>query len=241
MISKKPRKAPLWYRLLGGIFYLLFLGIALGVGTAAGWVSQSPMSVAIVKQFVQPKPPEEVFGGRDSITLLVLGCDEDLYYGGFRNGKQAQRLNASARADMILVAKLDFKNNRIVGVSIPRDLECALPGYGPRKINAYHAEAPKGQGGALMQQAVEFTLPGVSIDKVVTLDYAAFQRLINLVGGVEVKVASHMKYNDNAGGFHIDLKPGTHKLDGYTALCFVLTERKQVAVSGDRTMILCAC
>jgi LCP family protein required for cell wall assembly len=214
-MANRARPVPLWKRFFGGVFYLVVLAVTLTVGTAAGWLNRSPVAVEVVRQELFGANPERVFNDRSSLTLLLLGCDEDLSYGG------AKVLKRQARADMMLVAKLDFANNRISGVSIPRDTYCRLPGYRGKKINAYHAIAPAGQGGELTRQAVEHLLPGVSIDRVVTLDYEAFQRMVNLVGGVSIDVQDRLRYHDEAGGLHIDLQPGPQRLDGYQAMGFV--------------------
>lgn len=226
-----PKKSPWWARALGAIFYVLFLGVVLAGGTIWGWVNQNPLMGKLIQQQVfGPKDPKEVFEGRDSLTLLVLGCDEDRYYQGARrngvrtsptlkNGSPVRR--KYARSDMILVAKLDFRTNQITGVSIPRDTECQLPGYRPMKINAYHAIAPDGQQATLTKQAVEYLLPGVQIDRVVTLDFDAFQRMVDVAGGVTVEIEKRMKYDDYAGNVHIDFYPGVKKLDGYEAMMYV--------------------
>jgi polyisoprenyl-teichoic acid--peptidoglycan teichoic acid transferase len=219
-MRKKSREKPMALKLLGWSAYVLFLGIALAGGSVAGWIGQSAVASELVKQKLRPIPPQEVFGGRQAMTFLILGCDEELYYAP--PGQRAtQVLKNKARADMILVAKLDFEQNRITGLSIPRDTECALPGYRRNKINWYHANAPQGLEAELTRQAVEYLLPGVKIDRVVTLDYDAFQRMVDLVGGVEVDVPKRMKYRDVRGGIDLDLHPGPQTLDGYTAMCYV--------------------
>jgi LCP family protein required for cell wall assembly len=172
------------------------------------------MSKAMMKQALAPETPAKVFAD-ESVTLLLLGCDVDLSTGGARVLKKA------ARTDMMLVAKLDFANRRITGVSIPRDTECRLPGYRRMKINAYHSIARPGQEESLTKEAVEHLLPGVHIDRVVTLDYEAFQGVVNQIGGVDVTVPFDMKYTDRAGGLFIDLKEGNRHLDGYKAMGFV--------------------
>jgi LCP family protein required for cell wall assembly len=117
---------------------------------------------------------------------------------------------------MMLVARIDFKNKRVGGVSIPRDLEVELPGYRAQKINAYHSIG----GPPLAQQAVESVIP-IQIDKVIVLNYDAFQKMIDSAGGVEVFVTKKMDYDDNAGHLHVHLKPGRQKLKGYDAMCYV--------------------
>jgi len=218
---RKAKGEPKWKRIAGGLFYVAFLGVVLTVGTAAGWMGQNQMGKAIMHQMIQPKTPDEIFE-RDSITVLVLGCDEDRFYRGtLLHGSNIRK--KQARADMLLVAKLDFKHNRVTGLSIPRDTLVTLPGYGTKKINGFHNVPGQSlkQSDDLTRQAVETLLPGVVIDRVLTLDYDAFQEMVNMVGGVQVNVDRKMDYDDDAGNVHIHLRPGAQLLDGYNSMMYV--------------------
>jgi LCP family protein required for cell wall assembly len=210
MSKKSKSKAPTKNR-WGSLGYAVFLVFALAIGTGAGWLNQSEV---IRKMIFAPKDPKQTFGS-DSVTLLILGCDEDL------QDNTGKVLKKQARSDMMLVAKLDFANHMITGVSIPRDTECQLPGYHRLKINAYHNIAKKGHEAELTQRAVEFLLPNVKIDRVVTLDFDAFQQVVNLVGGVPINSEKNLDYDDNAGHLHIHIKKGPQMMNGYNAMCYV--------------------
>ncbi len=186
----------------------------LGFGIAAGWMKRSP----IVQQAFNRKleravgvTPVNPFEGSDHLTILLLGCDSDLS----RGGKKV--LRKYARSDMMMVARIDFGQKLITGVSIPRDTLASAPGYREQKINAFHAFGGKD----LAQKAVENLLPGVKIDRVVVLDFDGFKSMVDTVGGVDMFVQKKMKWTDKAGGLYIDLKPGRQKLNGYNAMCFV--------------------
>ena len=198
----------------GAMGYGVFLIFALLVGSLGGWVSQSKIMGNVLKQVLRPTPPEVTFKG-DTITLLILGCDEDI------DEHTKKVTKHQARSDMMLVCKLDFKNKMVTGVSIPRDTRCEMPGYKPVKINAFHAIAKKGHEAELTQQAVEFLLPGIKIDKVVTLDFDHFQDLVNIVGGVPMTVEKNLNWDDYAAKLHIHIKKGYQLMDGVTAMGFV--------------------
>jgi polyisoprenyl-teichoic acid--peptidoglycan teichoic acid transferase len=206
--KKKNRKTP-WKKLFGGAWYVLVCLLALALGTGARWVGGSPVLMAYLGQKISGQTVEDVFQGRDSLTILVLGCDEDRAYRG-------PVTRAYARSDSMLVTRIDFKNKRAGVVSIPRDLEVELPGYRPQKINAYHSMG----GPDLAKQAAEHVV-GIPIERVIVLNYEAFQKMVDAAGGVEVFVEKRMKYDDKAGQLHVDLKPGRQKLDGYEAMGFV--------------------
>ncbi|HSI73394.1 MAG TPA: LCP family protein [Fimbriimonas sp.] len=214
MREKRPQR-PKWLRVLGGIAYVLFLVCVLSVASFAGWMKQSPLVSEMIKGAIVGHPTPKQEFGKDSVTLLVLGCDSDYTTGGGRITRKY------SRSDMMLVAKLDFANKRITGVSIPRDTECRLPGYRAMKINAYHAISKESEADQLSKEAVEFLLPGVTIDRVVTLDFEAFQKMVDMLGGVNVDVEKRMAYNDRAGHLKIDLQAGPQKLTGYEAMGYV--------------------
>ncbi len=198
-------------RVLGVLFYGLWCVGILGVGVAAGWIGVGRDSVggSFTIQTIKNTPPQQVFSD-NVVYLLVLGCDED------RSFIDQGVTKHKARSDMMLCLRLDFDNNRITGISIPRDTLVQLPGYRLQKINAYHAIG----GTELAQKASESVLR-TPIDRTVVLDFEAFQRVINLVGGVEIFVAKKMKWTDKAGDLYIDLKPGRQTLNGYNAMGFV--------------------
>lgn len=207
-------RKPLWIKIISGLFYSVWVVFAIFTGTLVGWGSKGQVTSEVMKQTLLNTPPEVVFRptiqDRNALTLLILGTDEDRAPGG----KKILRQNA--RSDMMLLTRLDFKTKRITGISIPRDTLCELPGYRPMKINAYYSIGGK----ALAKSATE-QLVGVNVDKVVEINYKAFQEMVNLIGGVEVFIEKPLKYTDRRGGLFINLKPGRQKLDGYNAMCYV--------------------
>lgn len=206
----KMRPSPI-RRVLGTVGWLAWVGLFAAGGSAAGWLGRNEVAREVITNI--SADPKETFT-KDSMNILLLGCDEDLAPGGQKVLKQA------GRADMILIAHLDFAKKTISGVSIPRDTRVQLPGGPPHKVNAFHALAKPEKANAFQQQAVEH-LTGVKIDRTVQIDYPAFQELIDSVGGVEVMVKHRMDYQDKAGGLYVDFKPGRRKLDGYDAMCYV--------------------
>jgi polyisoprenyl-teichoic acid--peptidoglycan teichoic acid transferase len=201
-------------RIVGAMWYLIVCAVFLGAGSVIGWAGRSALLAGLLNPFHRTKPPQEAFGG-SSQTLLILGCDQDVYYKSLFVQRHA------ARSDMMLVAKLDFVNKQITGVSIPRDTWCQLPGYKEHKINAYYTLKKFTQDRKLLtKQAVEYLI-GVKIDRVIVIDYDAFQKMVDVIGGVPVNVPREMDYDDNAGNLHVHLKPGKQVLNGYDAMCYV--------------------
>lgn len=154
--------------------------------------------------------PQGAFGGRDAVTLMILGKDED-------RDDRARVLKTNARSDAIILARLDFQKKDIQLLSIPRDTRVRIPGTrGYHKINAAHAIG----GPEKTAETLEDFL-GVSPDASVVVDYAMLQKLIDQMGGITVDVDKKLDYDDNWGNLHIHLKPGVQKLNGREAMGFV--------------------
>jgi LCP family protein required for cell wall assembly len=206
---------PLWQRALSVTGYVVVCLLALGLGTISGWVNSSRVLRAgggLLGALLPPDKPQALFG-KNELTLLMLGCDEDRVTGG------ASITNNQARSDMMLLAKLNFDTGEVTGVSIPRDTLVNVPSYDRlrHKINAFHVYG----GNKLAATAVETLLPGVHIDRVVTLNFEGFREMVDLVGGVPMQIDKNMDYVDHAGHLAIHLKKGFMNLDGETAEGFV--------------------
>lgn len=208
MASKSPKKAPIGWRILANVFYACVLAAILLVSTAASWIGKG--HTVGLGPLMFPKEPTKLFHTHQ-FTILMLGCDEDRAPGG------AVIENNKARSDMMLIAQLDFDKHRIDGLSIPRDTGLRLDGGPQHKINAYHAYG----GSELSKRAVETLLPGVQIDRVVTVNFDGFVDMVNAVGGVTVDVEKNMDYEDKAGHLYIHLKKGKHLLTGDQAEGYV--------------------
>lgn len=211
-VRESQRHAPVRRKVAAVLYGIWIAGFAIG-GTFLGFTDKSEVTKEIIQSLLFNVKPEDTFKG-DSINILLLGCDEDLAPGGLKVLKQA------GRADMILLAHLDFKNKTITGVSIPRDTRCQLPNQPAHKLNAYHNLARPEEAKQKQQEAVEY-LTGVAVDKTIVLDYVAFQELVDAIGGITVTIKDKMDYDDNAGMLHVHFVPGVKRLDGYDAMGYV--------------------
>jgi LCP family protein required for cell wall assembly len=210
---EKQRASPTRRKLGAALYGVWVASFAIGGTYLGNFTGRSEVGKEIIKSMLFNVKPEEVFSG-DSMTILLLGCDEDLAPGGLKVLKQA------GRADMILLAHLDFKKKTITGISVPRDTRCQLPGQPNHKINAYHNLAKPTEAKQKEEEAVEF-LTGIKVGRTIVLDYVAFQELVDAVGGINVTIKDKMDYDDNAGMLHVHFVPGPKKLDGYDAMCYV--------------------
>lgn len=88
--------------------------------------------------------------------------------------------------DTIMLASLNPEKNTVDLISIPRDLYVKSMG---RKINsAYVIGEEKEKKGMLYTKAVVASVTGVKPDYAVIIDFSGFEKLIDLLGGIDVQV-----------------------------------------------------
>lgn len=136
--------------------------------------------------------------GKNQVNILLVGTDN--------------RANERGRSDTIVLASINFRNNDIHLLSIPRDTRASIDGHGKQKINHAYAYG----GVPLLEKTVE-NLLDTPVDYYIETDFKGFERLIDRLGGVSLDVEKRMHYPEEG----INLKPGLQKLDGHDALAYV--------------------
>ncbi|MCS6919643.1 MAG: LCP family protein [Fimbriimonadales bacterium] len=200
-------------RMFWAFFWLMFWLSGLVLGSALGYLhfaSEGTVSRAVVAYIKGETKPENAFPGRKKLTILVVGADEN-------RDNRKRVVDTMARTDTIMVAQVDFVNQRIHALSIPRDTLVRIPRHGWGKINSAHALG----GPKLLVETVSTLLGNLAIDEVVMISYKAFEEAIDALGGVTIEVEKRMRYHDNWGDLHVDLQPGLQHLNGKQALGYV--------------------
>ncbi|MFA6047850.1 MAG: LCP family protein [Parcubacteria group bacterium] len=125
------------------------------------------------------------------INLLLLGMLGAGHPGGGLN------------TDTIMVVSVEPKNNRMSMISIPRDLWVTDPGRDSKsKINAVYAYGEeKGTGrGIIDMENLIGDITGLQIHYTAVVSTQAFSRLVDTLGGVEVKLkepfSENIQFND---------------------------------------------
>ncbi len=98
--------------------------------------------------------------------------------------------NGGLLTDTMLLLSYDTQTKKASLISIPRDLYVSVPGVAKKqKINAAYAlgeERARGGGGLQLSKEVVSYVTGIYIDYAVSVDFSAFQKLIDTVGGATV-------------------------------------------------------
>jgi polyisoprenyl-teichoic acid--peptidoglycan teichoic acid transferase len=173
-----------------------------------------------------PLPTPSPWEGSSRINILLLGLDYGEWDSPDREGPP--------RTDTMILVSVDTEAKTAGILSIPRDLWVDIPGMvRPNKINAAyrfgeHYNLPGG-GPGLAMKTVEQLL-GVPVDYYLQMDFYAFERVIDELGGVVLEVQEEIKVHRLAPNGSTILEPGKHLLDGPTALAYA---RNRSTSGGD--------
>ena len=140
-----------------------------------------------------------------TINFLLLGVDE--------------RSGDVGRSDTIMMLSANLATKRIGLVSVPRDSRVDMIKYGSTKVNHAYAYG----GITLAKQTIEKLL-NVKADHYFVINFSAFKKIINLLGGVDLDVEKNMYYRDDydgENGLVIDLQKGQQHLDAEKAIEYV--------------------
>lgn len=132
-------------------------------------------------------------------------------------------------SDTIILAQVKPNDQRTTLTSIPRDYLINTPEFGQRKINAVFAETFSktkdwNKSGQATIDIVE-EISGLTIPYFAVIDFAGFEKTIDLVGGVEVTIdktfTDYTFPNDSLGYLPpVTFTEGTETMNGERALIF---------------------
>ncbi len=188
-------------------WYQVYIFSAL-LGVLAGYLYALVFSPSLL-------PPLFRLGGlTEPTTVLFLGTD--VVYNEKSGQKKADKTAFNGRTDTIMFARLDPYSNTLDVLSIPRDTQANIPGYGVQKINAANV-----LGGPELSMRTVSSLLDLPVDNYLILNVHGLVEMINEVGGITVEIPKPMHYMDWTAKLLIDLTPGFHTLTGNQAMGFV--------------------
>jgi polyisoprenyl-teichoic acid--peptidoglycan teichoic acid transferase len=154
------------------------------------------------------------------VNILIVGTKvlaSDLDRPLEESGHDALVDSFNGLADTLLLLRFDPGTDKLTLLSIPRDTQANIEGYGVAKINDTNYIG----GPALTAKTISNLLEGVQIDRYIRLNVQGVEKLIDALGGVRVYVPKDMKYTDNTQHLYIDLKQGEQHLNGNQAMQFL--------------------
>jgi LCP family protein required for cell wall assembly len=170
----------------------------------------------------EPGKPMPRWEGTERINVLVMGIDQREYEEG------------PWRTDTMLVLTIDPITMSGGMLSIPRDLWVPIPGYEEGRINTAHYLGElydhPGGGPALAVQTVQYNI-GVPIHYYARFNFAAFEEVVDLIGGIDVYVEEEIDDSeypstdpaDPYGFEHLEIPAGWQHFNGGMALKYART------------------
>ena len=149
-------------------------------------------------------------------VIILLAASDQEYDKKSYNYKVKVKNSFHGRTDTIIVAKFDPVTGKISALNIPRDTRIYLNGKTPDRINALNTIG----GIALLEKVLE-DLFEIKIDYHMLVNSSCVEKIIDLVGGIELDVPRDMRYQDKTDGINIDLKAGIQVLNGKESVGFL--------------------
>lgn len=139
------------------------------------------------------------------VNILVIGSDKRATWN-------------QGRSDSTMIATIDNRNKQLKLTSLMRDMYVEIPGHGQSKFNAAYSLG----GVELLYQTIAENF-NVKLDGYVLVDFEAFKKLIDKVGGVEVNL-NQEEYEYLTTAYHrtsvLDVVQGLQTMNGEQALAY---------------------
>jgi len=184
----------------------------------------APLVVQDAQTPLQPVggPTPEPWDGASRVTLLVMGLDYRDWLAG----------EGAPRTDTMVLLTLDPLSRTAGILSIPRDLWVNIPGgFEYDRINTAYSlgeafKYPGGGGPGLAMATVEELL-GVPVDYYALVDFGAFVRFIDEIGGVKIDIPEPIQVDPLGDDNTKNLKPGRQNLPGELALAYARARKTE--------------
>lgn len=162
-------------------------------------------------------PAVKILRKKENINILLVGTD---------------LVQNTLHADTIILMSYNPKNEFLDLLSLPRDTKITFTtesnkthtykltetfAYYYKKENKNYISALD----ALKSLVISLLNERVKIPFYIQIDYYAFTKLIDIIGGVTIDIEEPIKYDDNSQNLHIDFKAGIQRLSGEEALKYV--------------------
>jgi LCP family protein required for cell wall assembly len=185
-------------------------------------VAQTPTPSGLSAPQVELPPP---WDGASRVTLMIVGLD-------YRDWVAGQ---GPPRTDTMILLTIDPVSMTAGMLSIPRDMWVDIPGFGYSKINNAYAfgelyKLPGGGKGLAMKTVENFL--GIPIQYFAQVDFKAFERMIDEIGGVclDVPVKIEVGVLNENGTTTVD--EGYQCLNGKVALGYARARDVEQGVQG---------
>ena len=153
--------------------------------------------------------PTETIAADELVNILLIG-------------KDTNRNNDRNNSDVMILCTVNKTAKTLTMTSFLRDIYVQIPGFGGNKLNACY---PLG-GMELLDACLEENF-GVQVDANIAVDFRSFMKLIDMAGGVDIRLTQEeASYMNKTGNWAVTkyekwyLKEGENTLTGTQALAY---------------------
>ncbi len=144
---------------------------------------------------------DSLYQDKDVTNIMLIGID--------RRSEEEK-----SRSDTMMLLSVDNKHKELKMTSFLRDMWVEIPGKGEQRLNAAYAYG----GPELLLDTIEYNFK-VRVDRVAIVDFTAFEKVINILGGVEVELTEkEAKFMHDT--LQMNVKAGVTKFNGDEALWY---------------------
>ncbi len=155
-------------------------------------------------------------------NFLIVGADSNACVdpgSPWAGAADPNRENIGSRSDTIMIMRVDPVARSAAVLSFPRDLWVKIPGKSKGRINSAYIR----NDSTLLAQTIYDNF-GIVVDHYIQVDFCAFKRIVDAVGGVAVPFSAPVR-DTNVG---IDIPAGCHVFDGDESLAYVRSRHLQM-------------
>jgi LCP family protein required for cell wall assembly len=205
-LARPARRRPRWGRRVGVVLVVLLVlivGFAVYVDFTLSRTDALPATSTTTSK---------------GTNWLIVGSDSRQQLTEAQRQKYATGDETSQLTDTIMILHTGSGPSTLV--SIPRDSQVNIPGFGVSKINSAYGKGggPDGGGPQLLVKTVE-AATGLHIDHYAEIGFLGIVDMVDAVGGVYLCVPESIKDPKAA----LDIKAGCQTIDSATALGYVRT------------------
>ena len=157
------------------------------------------------------------------VNILFIGVD---YEAARIDKKWAGKSGISFHSDVMIVCAVNFNENRVDLISLPRDTYASIPGVkGVYKLNAalncgtdgtnYGLYCENGEGFKKVCEAAEWMLGGIPVNYYYAVTMESVKQIVDSIGGVWYNLEGDF---DNGGRYY---KAGFQHMDGQACLDYM--------------------
>ena len=152
---------------------------------------------------VMPESPVEMVQTSDDVINILLV------------GQDTESLSQRSRSDSMVLCTINKTQKTLTMTSFMRDMYVTIPNYYNQRLNVAYLLG----GFDALYDTLEYNF-GVQIDNGVAVNFASFQKVIDAVGGIEVRLTSAEANHLNNLNYTWGLFEGVNILTGETALAY---------------------